>query len=354
MTRFVDLLLAEARLWRDAHFQPAFRTLFFGGGTPSLLPLEPMRRLIEGLHATFDLSGLEEFTIEVNPATADLNYCRMLRDLGVNRLSFGAQSFDPAELASLERHHDPADVTRSLDLARAAGFTRLSLDLIFALPNQSMDAWMTNLEKAIELDTEHLSCYALTYEPNTPMGVQHRLGRITGAPEELELAMLYATRDRLAQVGYEAYEVSNFARPGAACRHNLVYWRGGSYLALGPSGAGHIAGTRLRNQPHLGKWEEAVAAGRLPAIDVEHLTPVQRLGERVMLGLRLAEGVPYVHHNLTSPDNPPAALDVREVFARELAQLSDLGLIALGADHFALTRAGIATADAVAAEFLGR
>ncbi|MEZ0264677.1 MAG: radical SAM family heme chaperone HemW, partial [Phycisphaerae bacterium] len=237
MARFVDLVLREADMWADSPVRVRPQTVFFGGGTPSLLEASQMRRLIAGLRDRFDFDACDEFTVEVNPATASAEYCEMLRAAGVDRLSFGAQSFDPAELKLLERHHDPADVPASIALARAAGFTRLNVDLIYALPGQTVDQWAYSLDRAIELATPHVSCYALTYEPNTAMTVRKRLGQFVACPDELELDMMRYTRDRLGQAGLSAYEISNYAVEGEACRHNLLYWTGGSYVGLGPSAA---------------------------------------------------------------------------------------------------------------------
>src|SRR5688500_15469574 len=227
MARFVDLVLAEADLWMSARrrFEPvAPRTVFFGGGTPSLLPLAEMSRLLAGLHRRFDFSRLEEWTIEANPATVRDDYCRMLRESGVDRLSFGAQSFRRDELAALERHHDPDDVPRSLAAARAAGFARLNLDLIYAIPGQTMESWSQSLESAVALGTSHLSCYGLTYESTPPMAVRKRLGQFLALDEEPELQMFHHTRTRLPPAGLPPYEISNFAAPGQQCLHNLVYW----------------------------------------------------------------------------------------------------------------------------------
>src|SRR3954447_4061398 len=274
MVKFVDLVLREADLWLTGEgptVRP--RTVFFGGGTPTLLPLDQMRRLIAGLRDRFDFSDLQEWTTEANPATVDEAYCQMLRESGIDRISFGAQSFDRSELASLERYHDPDDVPRSLEFARRAGFERLNIDLIYALPEQSLESWSRSLGSAIALGLSHLSCYGLTYESNTPIAVKKRLGLLTAAVESLELQMLHHTRARLGDAGLPAYEISNYARPGQECRHNLLYWTGGNYVGLGPSAASHVEGTRFRNRPHLGEWERAIESGPMPAIDVESLSP---------------------------------------------------------------------------------
>lgn len=348
MEYFVELVLAEAEQWvkvRHAELlQP--RTIFIGGGTPSLLPIGAMERLLTGLRSRFDFSRVEEWTIEVNPATADEDYCRMLREHGVNRLSFGAQSFLPEELAALERHHDPADVTRSIELARRAGFTRLNLDLIYGIPGQDLASWSHSLEQAIALQTPHLSCYGLTYEPNTPMGVKKRLGSVRAIEEDLELQMLHHTRHRLKELGMPAYEISNYATANEECRHNLVYWTGGNYVGLGPSAASHLAGHRWRNRPHLGEWEKAVANKNLPACDVEQLSPSRRAGELAMLMLRLTCGLNFADFTART------GYSARDLFADPLERLSKLQLVHVDSTAIRLTDAGINVADAVAAEFL--
>jgi len=344
MARFVDLVLAEAAQWESRKWRP--RTVFFGGGTPSLLPLLQMRRLLEALHERFDLSAVDEWTVEVNPATATLEYCQMLRGTGVNRLSFGAQSFAPAELKTLERHHDPDDVPRSIELARSAGFVRLNVDLIYGIPGQDLPSWDASLSAAIEIGTSHLSCYGLTYEPNTPMAVKKRLGQFQAVDEDVELRMLHHTREGLAAVGLQAYEISNYAAPGEECRHNLVYWTGGNYLALGPSGSSHVSGWRWRNRPHLGEWEDAVAAGTVPAVDVEHLSPQRRAGELAMLLLRLSRGIEFDEFSART------GADARELFDEPLRRLGGLGLIETDARAVRLSRPSLDVADAVAAEFL--
>lgn len=347
MARFVDLILRELDGWLEARQQAIRpRTIFFGGGTPSLLPIGSMRQLLTGLATRLDLSGLCEWTVEVNPATADLAYLQMMRGLGVNRISSGAQSFVPAELATLERHHAPPDVERSVALCREAGYRSINIDLIYAIPGQTLESWELSLRRAIELGLEHYSCYNLTYEPNTPMAVKQRLGRLVEVDESTELAMLRHAREVLEQIGCPPYEVSNYAAPGHECLHNLAYWRGESYLGIGPSAASHIEGVRFKNRPHLGEWEAAVAEGTLPAIDVERLSAEQREGEYMMLGLRLAVGVSMAEFEKKFGKR------LADRFSGPLEQLSTLGLITINDDRVRLSKKGLPVADAVAAEFL--
>jgi len=347
MNRFVDLLLCEAEMWTAPDAPPVRpRTIFFGGGTPSLLPPEQMQRLIGGLWARFDFSDVNEFTVEVNPATASLKYCAMLRECGVDRLSFGAQSFDTKELHTLERHHDPDDVPRSLELARAVGFSRLNVDLIYAIPGQSLESWRASLDAAVALGTTHLSCYGLTYEPNTPMAVKKRLGLVRAAEESLELDMLHHARRRLTDVGIPPYEISNYAAPAEECRHNLLYWTGGNYVGLGPSAASHVEGHRFRNRPHLGEWERAVESRELPAIEYEVLDARRRAAELVMLMLRLSRPIEFDGYVVRT------GLDARALFADPIDRLSRAGLLRVDEAGFALTERGVDVADAVASEFL--
>lgn len=344
MERFVDLTLAELDLWLEAGTQRiAPRTVFFGGGTPSLLPIEAMRRLLDGLRARLDFSQLNEWTVEVNPATADAKFLAMLRAAGVDRISLGAQSFVESELATLERHHVPDDVERSIAMARDAGFERLNIDLIYAIPGQTLETWQRSLDRATAMHLEHYACYNLTYEPNTPMAVKQRLGRLETIDESIELQMLQRARSHMAAHGRPAYEISNYGTP---CRHNLAYWTGDDYLGLGPSAASHVRGTRFKNRPHLGEWERAIDSKTLPAIDVEHLSRADREGETMMLGLRLAAGVD--RRAFAARFGEP----VEARFGDELRRLAGLGLIELTPHAVRLTPAGIPVADAIAAEFL--
>ncbi|CAN5477957.1 radical SAM family heme chaperone HemW [soil metagenome] len=347
MEAFVDRLLVEAAFWaRVPQVTGPIRTIFFGGGTPSLLPLPAMRRLIAGLLQRFDLTAVDEWTIECNPATVSGEYCRMLRDAGIDRLSFGAQSFHKAELATLERHHDPDDVPRSLDLARSAGFSRLNIDLIYAIPGQSLADWSDTLDQALALQTTHLSCYGLTFESNTPIAVKKRLGLMHEVEESIELQMLHHTRARLIAAGLPPYEISNYAAAGQECQHNMVYWNGGNYIALGPSGASHIEGHRWKNRPHLGEWETSIDAGRLPAVEHEILSPNRRAGELAMLLLRLSRGLRYDDYSART------GVDARSVYASTVDNLRSLGLVEVDSTAIRLSEKGLNVADAVAGEFL--
>ena len=264
----------------------------------------------------------------------------------VSIASAWAQSFDPRELAILERHHNPDDVPRGLEIIKSSGIGRMNLDLIYAIPGQDLKSWLQSLEFAITLGTEHLSCYGLTYEPNTPLAVRQRLGLVNSIDPDLEIEMLTQTRARLSEAGLFPYEISNYSRPDCHCRHNLLYWRGGDYLALGPAAASHVRGTRWRNRPHLGEWENSIAAGLLPAIEIETLSPRQRAGELAMLMLRLSSGI--VHADFSAR----VGFDASAIFAEVIDRLDRLGLLEVSETSIRLSERGLPVADSIAAEFL--
>jgi oxygen-independent coproporphyrinogen-3 oxidase len=211
---------------------------------------------------------------------------------------------------------------------------------------QSVSSWRRSLQCAIDLGVPHISAYNLTYEENTPIAVRKRLGQLVATAESLELEMMRVARSMLSESGRLPYEISNYSVPGEECRHNLLYWTGGSYVGIGPSAASHIEGTRFKNRPHLGEWERAIEAGHLPAQDVETLSPEQRRGELAMLMLRLSRGVSYADYSARTGG------DARSDFADQLTRLSKIQLIEMDEVGFRLTEAGLNVADAIGAEFL--
>jgi oxygen-independent coproporphyrinogen III oxidase len=296
---FTDRLVHELRALAPFAAGAPLRTIFVGGGTPSLLAVEHWQRLLGELDERFDLSDLRaargEFTVECNPETVSPALMDTLRAGGVNRASVGAQSFNPVHLKTLERWHDPDNVAKAIDLARAAGIPRQSLDLIFGIPGQTLADWERDLSIALSIGTEHLSCYNLTYEPNTAMTKRLELGHFEPADEEVEVAMFHATLRHVRAVGMERYEVSNFARPGCESLHNLAYWRQEQWLAAGPSASGHVirggGGWRWKNVPRLDDYLKPSASGLPEALDIEGPDAKRALVERIMMGIRLSEGL---------------------------------------------------------------
>lgn len=306
---FVDRLRREADRSSELTQLDGVRTIFVGGGTPTLL--EPSL-LVQSLRTIRSLAtgSLEEFTVEANPETVTAEVAQALKDAGVDRVSMGCQSFHPDHLKTLERWHDPASVPVAVDHLREAGIDRVSLDLIFGIPGSTLEDWLDDLETALALDPAHLSCYGLVFEPGTPLVEKRRLGKIVPIDEDLEAEMFEATRQRLAAAEFEQYEISNWAKPGERCRHNLVYWRNGDWLGLGPAAAGHLQGVRYRQVPRLEEWLES--APPAPVVDLERSAPSVQKGERWMMGLRLRDGIPRDVVETLLEDDPARRLVVRK------------------------------------------
>lgn len=341
---FTQKLILE--LQALAPFASPLRTIFVGGGTPTLLAPGLWARLLTTLRTGFRFEPDLEFTVEANPETVTNEIASVLHEGGVNRVSMGAQSFHAGHLKTLERWHDPASVPRAVDILRRSGFRRLNVDLIFGIPGQSLADHAIDLQAALALNTEHVSCYDLTYEPATALTARRDAGQIEPIDEDLEAAMFTATRATLAQAGLPAYEISNFAKPGAECRHNLVYWRNGDWLAAGPSASGHIRGWRWKNVPHLGRYLEH--EDPLPLVqDVEGPDPDRALIETLMMGLRLAEGIAQPRIEALAR---AAADDAWLGLQNRAGELQAAGVLETGHSCWRLTERGVMQADSVIAE----
>jgi oxygen-independent coproporphyrinogen-3 oxidase len=364
--RMVQELHASAPLLRGP-----IQTIFVGGGTPTLLRAELWRKILAALHAAVDLSGLEEFTIEANPETVTPGLLEVLVAGGVNRMSIGAQSFNPVHLKTLERWHDPANVGKALAMARAAGIGNVNLDLIFAVPGQTLAEWRDDMGQALALGPDHLSCYSLMFESNTPLTQKLKMGLVEKCDEDLEAEMFRATIDTITAAGFEHYEVSNFAKletrnselgseapptaslpslassaslalknPSFRCRHNLLYWLNENWHAIGPSASGHLDGVRWKNTPHLGKY--LATTGGAPIQDVEKLNADASIGEQLMLRLRLLEGAPTAWLDSKLNERRRAAFD---------KMVAD-GLLEPAGERVRLTPRGLMIADSVFTELL--
>ena len=322
-------------------------TIFVGGGTPTLLAADHWRDILTDLAPR--LGPETEFTVEANPETVTPEVLTTLRDGGVTRLSLGAQSFDPVVLRTLERHHDPANVQRSVTLARSHGFDRLSLDLIFGTPGQTLEGWQRDVRCALELEPDHLSCYGLTYEPGTAMTARLEAGQFERIDDGLEAQMYDWTCAELAAHGFEQYEISNWAQPGQACRHNLAYWQGAMWWPLGPSAAGHVDGWRWRNAPRLGTYlnRAKIVDGLGAVVDAEQTTPDQRIAEAFMLGLRLTQGIDRARYDALLRDDPRRA-ERESVIERGVAQ----GWLHWDDNALRVTAAGRLMADSILSELV--
>ena len=286
---FAERLISEIESVAP-YIKKPLSSVFIGGGTPTLLAPALLARVLDSFTENFTLAESYEWTIEANPETVTSEIAQTIRNSGVNRVSIGAQSFNEDCLKALERWHEPASVGRSVELLRRAGIENINLDLIFAIPNQTLEIFRDDLSKTIELNPDHISSYALTYEPNTPLFVREKRGEVKKIDEDIETRMFEETMSILSSHGYEQYEVSSYAKPNCQCKHNLMYWNNESWWPFGPAAAGHLSGRRWRNIPRLSEY---VQLGGMPPIeDMELLSPNMQAGETLMLGLRLRAGIP--------------------------------------------------------------
>ena len=359
----VDALCVEMDGWRAALAGRPLDTIFLGGGTPTLLTPAQIEQLFAAVRRNFSLSPHCSITSEANPGTVDSERFAALRANGVDRLSLGVQSFQPQELSFLGRIHDVADVYRAYDTARAAGFDDINLDFIFGLPQQTPQAWSHTLAEALALAPEHLSLYSLIVEPETPLHHWVQIGKVDAPDEDVAAEHYEIAMQTLGAAGYKHYEVSNWAQTGdLASRHNLLYWRNQEYLGVGPGAHSHLrqrgptgaleADRRFSNHKPVGGYirriREAHAATAFAATAFEETLdgPTAR-GETMMLGLRLIdEGV--AHERFAALHDA----DLRAVYADELAQLTDWGLIEQLPDRVRLTPRGLMIANSVLARFL--
>ena len=341
-------------LTSQAPFAPQpLHSIFVGGGTPSLMRTDLWELVLKTLHDRFDLSEIQsnegEFSVECNPETVTPELATVLRAGGVNRASLGAQSFNPAHLKALERWHDPEKVPTAIDTLRSAGISRCSIDLIYAIPGQTMHDWDKDLRTALSLPIEHMSAYALTYEPGTAMTARLVRGEFNQAPDELEADMYLHAVQTLRAYGFERYEVSNHAKPGARCAHNLAYWRQHDWLAVGPSASGHFRGNRWKNTPRLDDYLQQDDEGFAPICDHEPPDPRRELMDLLMTSIRLSEGV-----DTNSVIAQAATLGADEALRRAAVMCVDQGWLESNNDQrWVLTDAGFLFADRVAREFIG-
>jgi putative oxygen-independent coproporphyrinogen III oxidase len=317
---------------------PPATSVFFGGGTPSLLDAPQLTRILGAIPRAADA----EVTVECNPDSVDREKLRVYADAGVNRLSFGVQSMRPHVLVALGRTHDPDNVVRAVDAARGVGIDRYNLDLIYGTSGETLDDWSSTLDAALALEPGHVSAYALTVEPGTPLDRAVAAGE-RAAPDDDDQATKYELADdRLAAAGLRWYEVSNWARPGEECRHNLLYWQGGDYTAIGCAAHGLTGGRRWWNVRTPERYVDAVRSGHSTEAGDERLSPAARSAEAVMLAVRTAGGI-----KLPLPHADPSRV------ASCIDDLAAAGLVERADERVVLTRRGRLLGNEVAARLLG-
>ncbi len=333
---FVDSLLAELEA-RVADHPTIPRTIYFGGGTPSFLSRAHLRTLLQGIHDRLNLSSLEEWNLEANPATFDLEKALLLRELGVTRLSLGVQSWDPGLLGVLGRDHSPEDATSAFTTLREAGFDNINVDLMFSVPGQTTAQWEDTLEKTLSLEPEHVSAYNLTYEEDTEFMEKFRRGVFTESEDE-NARLFDVAMERLESAGFRHYEISNYSRPGYESAHNRAYWNGEDYLGIGPGAVSTIAGRRWKNIADTAQYIQKIRETAPVISETEELTTKAAANEAVALQLRTAEGLALERApHLTEADFQP---------------LIEEELLARRDERLVLTRRGKFVADAIAEQLL--
>jgi oxygen-independent coproporphyrinogen III oxidase len=323
-----------------------FGTIFFGGGTPTIYPAAELTTLLRKGLELLNFTGPLEISTEANPNTVNLVKLKALRQGGVNRLSIGVQSFSDSVLAAIGRSHTAAEAHGAIALARQAGFENLNLDLIYGLPGQSLQTWRTSLEAALTHEPEHLAIYELMVEENTPFAERAGRGDLILPAEEVVLAMEEETCRLLAGHGYRRYEISNFARPGYECRHNLNYWQNGSYLGLGAGAVSCLDSIRIRNVAEPKLFMNLTSSGEPPFAEAEVLPPGASFRETVIMGLRLLDGIAVTELKKRFGWTPA------EYYGDTLARLHREGLVATENGCLRLTPQGLPLANQVLARLV--
>lgn len=324
------------------------RTLYVGGGTPTHLDPPRLRRLCGLLRQWFTPITIEnqfEYTFEANPETLDADRLKVLSDSGINRLSLGAQSFQDRKIHALDRRHTAADVERSVAAARDH-IGNVSLDLIFAAPDETLAEWQTDLRRAIDLGLDHISTYGLTYEQGTLFWNRWRRGDLAQLEDDLEREMYEMAIDQLTTVGWEHYEVSNFARPGRRSRHNGSYWLGRPYFGIGAGASRYVNGQRATNHRSTRTYIRRMLAGDDPTAEVDELAPIDRVRERFVFALRRVDGVNC--HQFAAA----TGFDVYELAGAAIAKFTELELLVWDGDILRMTRAGLLVSDSMWPDFL--
>ena len=343
---FVEAVLAEIRTVDEHPLQNVADTLYFGGGTPTLLAPAEVEAIVQECHRALRLADNAEVTLEANPETVDRSLLEQFRVAGVNRLSFGVQSFRDEELQRLARLHSADRARRAIDDARAAGYGNVSIDLMMWLPGQSLEQWQASVEAAIGAAPDHISLYILEVYPHLPLKEEIARHGWQQAPDEVAADMYESAMSSLEGAGYEQYEISNVSRPGRRSRHNLKYWTDGNWLGFGPGAHSTWDGTRWRNLSGTSDYVRAVRSGVSVRVDFRQLSADERLGDALFTGLRLNDGIDV--ENLSRQ----YGVDVLRRFGERLAPFSEAGILSIEDGRLRLTRKGMLLANEVMSVFV--
>ena len=341
--RYLRALNCEAEQ-RLGLLDPPADSVFVGGGTPTALETNDLAELLALAGAR--AGSNTEFSVEANPGTLNTEKIGVLVSAGVNRVNLGVQSFDDAELEALGRIHNAKEAREAFNMLRQAGLQNLGLDLIYGIPGQSPRSWQTSLAEALSLEPEHLSCYALSFEKGTPLWSDLQQGRVGEMDETEQEACWYHAIRSAGAAGLAQYEISNFARPGRQCRHNMTYWRNMPYLGLGPGAASYVRGVRRTNLPNLEAYSDALLAGQDTPCSQEHLTGREAMAETVMLALRMTEGLDLAGFKARYGQ------DVRNVFRQSLDKHLQTGWLKLAEGRLRIPVPAMFVSNEVLADIL--
>ena len=342
MEQMMDSILLELQL-RKAYLKgEAVDTIYFGGGTPSLVPAEYLEKILDQISALFPGSK-QEVTLEANPDDLNPQALAAWKSLGIDRLSLGIQSFQDQILKAYNRAHNSKEATQAIQLARAAGFEKFSIDLIYGYPHSDHRLWQLDLEEALRLDPGHLSAYSLTIEPKTTFGNWTKKGKFSPAEDEFVAQQFEYLQEQCDKAGYLQYEISNFSRPNQAAVHNSNYWKRSPYLGIGPSAHSFDGNSRGFNPSSNTSYTKALAAGSLPFV-LEELTPEECINEEILTGLRTSWGLD------TGSLAERYHLDILEIKKGSITKLTELGMIHTVAKTLTLTRKGQLLADSIASD----
>ena len=340
--KYVLAILKEMEM-RRGDIQPL--SVYVGGGTPTVLPMESLRLLLEGIGEYFNPEGGTELTLEANPGSLGRIDFSTLQALGVNRVSLGAQSFDPEELRALGRIHGPGEIKRAVEGLRASGINNISLDLIYSLPGQGLHGWQNSLDEAVSLSPEHISLYDLSIEEGTEFHAKQKAGRLTLPPETVQVEMYLLAVSRLKEAGYARYEISNFARPGHECVHNLNYWSAGDFIGFGAGAHSRAKGHAVWNILDVARYIERLEKGVDPAESSEVLTPEEREREFLMLGLRKSGGFSLEEYETRF------GKDFLDKYGAIAMKMADAGYMVISEGKACLTMRGVLASNRVITEF---
>jgi oxygen-independent coproporphyrinogen-3 oxidase len=348
--RYVAALREEIGMqpgWTEAKLEmQSVDSIYFGGGTPTTLSVEQLSGIIELCRDKFEVAPNTEITSEANPGTISRGFLEKLNAAGVNRLSFGVQSFDDGELQMIGRSHSAEDARQAVRTARAAGFANVSIDLIAGLPEQKMTTWRRNLKEAFALEPDHLSVYLLELYKDAPLLHRINRGELHAIDDDLTVEMYFALKDEAERHGFDHYEISNWARPGFESRHNLKYWTGAPYWAFGVSAAGYDGAKRWSNTRNIHEYLTKIESGESPVGEVIELDDEDRQSENLFLRLRLKEGINLREHQARF------GVNVLERYREDLERLNEAGLIELDNETLKISRAGTVLANEVFAAFV--